>query len=92
MCWNSYRSKRKRDDLKKLLYGANVENDNFWLIMDRNSDNFDARIGEMHYIKAQENLKNMLIQNASMQYHILNKEKIFLLKQNAVLANKTNFF
>ena len=48
---NSYLTQGKRTTLKNYCKGSNVEDDNFWLIMDRKSDNFDAGIGEIEYVE-----------------------------------------
>ena len=43
--------KEKGTILKNYCKGTNVEDDNFWLIMDRESDYDDAGIGEIKYVK-----------------------------------------
>ena len=45
---------------KNYCKGTNVEDDNFWLIMDRNSDHFDAGIGKIKYIKGTGKFKKYI--------------------------------
>ena len=42
--------KEKGTVAKNYCKGTNVEDDNFWLFMDRNSNDFDAGIGELKYV------------------------------------------
>ena len=43
--------KNKGTILKNYCKGSNVLGEDFWIIMDRESDNFDAGIGKIEYIK-----------------------------------------
>ena len=52
--------KDKGTVLKNYCIGTNVDGDNFWLIMDRNSDNFDAGIGEIKYVKGTGKFKKYI--------------------------------
>ena len=52
--------KKKGTIVKNYCKGTNVEDDNFWLIMDRNSNDFDAGIGELKYVKGTGKFKKYI--------------------------------
>ena len=52
--------KEKGTTAKNYCKGTNVEDDNFWLIMDRNSNDFDAGIGELKYVKGTGKFKKYI--------------------------------
>ena len=52
--------KEKGTIAKNYCKGTNVEDDNFWLIMDRNSNDFDAGIGELKYVKGTGKFKKYI--------------------------------
>ena len=52
--------KGKGTILKNYCKGTNVEDDDFWLIMDRKSDNFDAGIGKIEYVKGTGKFKKYM--------------------------------
>ena len=52
--------KRKGTILKNYCKGTNAEDDDFWLIMDRKSDNFDAGIGEIEYVEGNGKFKKYI--------------------------------
>ena len=52
--------KNKGIILKNYCIGTNVEDDNFWLIMDRESDSFDAGIGEIKYVNGTGKFKKYI--------------------------------
>ena len=49
--------------LKNYCIGTNAENDKFWLIMDRDSDDFEAGIGEIKYVKGTGKFKKYVDTN-----------------------------
>ena len=52
--------KGKGTTLKNYCKGTNVEDDNFWLIMDRKSDDFDSGIGKIKYVKGTGKFKKYI--------------------------------
>ena len=71
--------KEKGTVAKNYCKGTNVEDDNFWLIMDRVSNNFDAGIGEIKYVKGVPvSLKIYRCKNAFAAVAHLKKEKVHL--------------
>ena len=52
--------KEKGTIAKNYCKGTNVEDDHFWLIMDRNSNDFDAGIGELKYVKGTGKFKKYI--------------------------------
>ena len=52
--------KGKGTTLKNYCKGTNVEDDYFWLIMDRKSDNFDSGIGEIEYVEGTGKFKKYI--------------------------------
>ena len=52
--------KKKGTVAKNYCKGTNVEDDNFWLIMDRVSNNFDAGIGEIKYVEGTGKFKKYI--------------------------------
>ena len=49
--------KRKGTILKNYCKGTNAEDDDFWLIMNRNSDDFEIGVGKITYIKGEGKFK-----------------------------------
>ena len=59
-CTGSHTLHKKKGAIaKNYCKETNVEDDNFWLIMNRNSNDFDAGIGELKYVRELVNLKNI---------------------------------
>ena len=52
--------KENKTILKNYCKGTNVEDENFWLIMDRESDNFDSGIGEIRYVQGNGKFKKYI--------------------------------
>ena len=52
--------KGKGTILKNYCKGTNVEDDKFWLIMDRKSDNFDSGIGKIEYLEGTGKFKKYI--------------------------------
>ena len=63
--------KGKGTILKNYCKGTNVEDDKFWLIMDRKSDNFDSGIGKIEYLEVTVDFLKRCMDNITWRHQTI---------------------
>ena len=76
--------------LKNYCKGPNVEDDKFWLIMDRKSDNFDSGIGKIEYLEGTGKFKKYIGTKCVYAVSHLKKGKGSFIKAKCNFSKKDN--
>ena len=82
--------KGKGTILKNYCKGTNVEDDKFWLIMDRKSDNFDSGIGKIEYLEGTGKFKKYIGTKCVYAVSHLKKGKGSFIKAKCNFSKKDN--
>ena len=82
--------KGKGTILKNYCKGTNVEDDKFWLIMDRKSDNFDSGIGKIEYLEGTGKFKKYIGTKCVYAVSHLKKGKGSFIKAKCNFRKKDN--
>ena len=82
--------KGKGKILKNYCKGTNVEDDKFWLIMDRKSDNFDSGIGKIEYLEGTGKFKKYIGTKCVYAVSHLKKGKGSFIKAKCNFSKKDN--
>ena len=80
--------KNKGTTLKNYCKGSNVEDDEFWLVMDRESDNIDSGIGKIEYLDGTGKFKKYIGAKCIYAVSYLKKGKGSFIKAQCNLSKR----